>query len=110
MSEMHLTSILTKDYENESRLQLRKKQNQSHPISRSEAETPHQIGPCRDLVRGHLKKQTQFDGLSLLRKQESRVLDDPGFRIKCGMTALKVRLTEYGLYKQTQFTGCPKCT
>jgi len=48
-------------------------------------------------------QQTQFAGLSFLRKQESRLFDGPGFRIKCGMTALKVRLTEYGLYKQTQF-------
>ena len=47
------------------------------------------------------------DGLSFLRKQESRVLDGPSFRIKFGMTALKVRLTEYGLYKQTQSAGHP---
>jgi len=52
--------------------------------------------------------QSQFtrrtnDGLSFLRKQESRFFDDPGFRIKCGMTALKARLTEYDYAKQSQF-------
>jgi hypothetical protein len=40
------------------------------------------------------KKQSQFlksrnGGLSFLRKQESGVLEGPGFRIECGMTGQK---------------------
>jgi len=30
---------------------------------------------------------------------------DPGFRIKCGMTALKEQLNGYDLKKQSQFAG-----
>jgi len=41
--------------------------------------------------------------LSFLLKQESRLFDDPGFRIKCGMTGLTVQLTEHDLKKQSQF-------
>ncbi len=36
------------------------------------------------------RRNTQRMDLSFLRRQESRVLDGPGFRIKCGMTAQKV--------------------
>jgi hypothetical protein len=36
-------------------------------------------------------------------QQESRFLDRPGFRIKCGMTALEGYLTERDLKKQSQF-------
>jgi hypothetical protein len=53
-------------------------------------------------------KRTEFDetpdhGLSSLRKQESRLFNGLGFRIKCGMTALEAPLTEHDLKKQSQF-------
>jgi len=46
--------------------------------------------------------------LSFLLKQESRLFDDPGFRIKCGMTGLTVQLTEHDLKKQSQFQTVKK--
>jgi hypothetical protein len=57
-------------------------------------------------------KQTQFDespddGLSFLRKQESRFLDRPLFCIKCGMTALEARLTGYYFEKTKPIPWCP---
>jgi len=39
--------------------------------------------------------QGSNDGLSFPRKRESRLIDGNGFRIKCGMTSLKARLTEH---------------
>jgi len=56
--------------------------------------------------------QTQFaqdpdGGLSFLWKQESSFPDNPGFRIKCGMTALDARFTEYDYAKQSQFSRRP---
>jgi len=45
------------------------------------------------------------DGLSFLRRQESSLFDYPGFRIKCGMTGLNARSTEYDYEKQTQFAA-----
>jgi len=36
-----------------------------------------------------IASQVQNNGLSFLRRQESRLFNVPGFRIKCGMTALK---------------------
>ena len=61
-------------------------------------------------------KQSQFPrspnaGLSFLSRfrvrdklqQESRLFDGSGFRIKCGMTGSKGRLTEHGSQKQSQF-------
>jgi hypothetical protein len=41
--------------------------------------------------------------LSFLWKQESRVVEDFGFRIKCGMTCLTACIIERELKKQTQF-------
>jgi len=61
-------------------------------------ETSHALG-----ARKNKPNQSQFDGLSFLRKQESRLLDGSGFRIKCGMTAVKARSEEHDYAEQTQF-------
>ena len=55
------------------------------------------------------QRDAQMMVLSFLRRQESRVLDVPGFRIKCGMTARRSTGGEiesefrYDLKKQSQF-------
>ncbi|MBA7667972.1 hypothetical protein ES703_76074 [subsurface metagenome] len=50
------------------------------------------------------RRNTQRMDLSFLRRQESRVLDGPGFRIKCGMTARRASTNHNVNYaKQTQF-------
>ena len=42
-------------------------------------------------------KQSQNGILSFLRKQESRVVGVPGFRIKCGMTTQELHSSVYAL-------------
>ena len=50
------------------------------------------------------RRNTQRMDLSFLRRQESRVLDGPGFRIKCGMTARRASTNHNVNYaKQSQF-------
>jgi hypothetical protein len=61
----------------------------------------------KPILRGVYAKQSQFagspnNGLSFLRKQESRRLGSPGFRIKCGMTGIQACLAGYSRAKQSQ--------
>jgi len=49
--------------------------------------------------------KNQLYRLSFLRKQESKLSDSPGFRIKCGMTDPKAHLIEHDFKKQSQFAG-----
>jgi len=57
--------------------------------------------------------EAQNAGLSFLRKQEPGLLDGPGFRIKCGMTAQRAADGEidaefdYFYAKQSQFPKNP---
>jgi hypothetical protein len=51
-----------------------------------------------------MASEPQNFGLSFLRKQEPRLLDGPGFRIKCGMTARHFR------HFSTLFTNLPSTT
>ena len=49
------------------------------------------------------RRNAQRMDMSFLRRQESRVLDGPGFRIKCGMTARRASTNHNVNYaKQTQ--------
>jgi hypothetical protein len=56
-----------------------------------------------------MASETQNSGLSFLRKQEPRLLDGPGFRIKCGITDRRAADGEidaefyYFYAKQSQF-------
>jgi len=57
------------------------------------------------------RRNTQRMDLSFLRRQESRVLDGPGFRIKCGMTARRASTNHNVNYaKQIRFRSPKKQT
>jgi hypothetical protein len=64
---------------------------------------------------GRYQTEDQMMTLSFLRRQESRVLYVPGFRIKCGMTAQRADDVEMerkiytNLKKQSQFVRIACC-
>jgi hypothetical protein len=98
--QMAVSLELTRSYQGQRIGALRK----NKPNSQSVAETPHEIGPSRHLVRGHLKKQSQFDSPSSLPELQPTPSDDSGPHPESAVTAVAPRSTEYDYAKQTQFS------